>query len=347
MRRVLSPGMAYRAGALAVSLAIILILVAVSGKPPLDVLGALVNGAFGTEDQTGRVFATLVPLLLCSSGLAFTFVAGLYNLGVEGQVIAGAVATTLVLRTLQNTALPAEIVMALGIVGGALGGVAWGMAGGALSVFGRISEIFIGLGMNFVATGMAIYLVFGPWKRPGVASLSGTEPFDQRLWLGTFGRTEAAPAALVIALAGLLATIIILRGTSFGLRLRAVGLNLRASGVLGIPAARQLLASFAICGLFAGLAGALQVLGIFHRLVPGVSGNLGFLSLLVVMLVNFNPVWILPVAAFFSALNVGSLRLPLNFQLESALAGVIQGLLVLAALIGRGLSERFGKSRSG
>lgn len=329
-----------RISALALSVLAVVMLVALTGRPPLEVLGSLVTGAFGTPDQAGRVIATLVPLILCSAGLAFTFTAGLYNLGVEGQVIAGAIATTFVLRTLQDAGLPPPLIIALGLLGGAFGGMAWGLLAGLLHVYGRISEIFAGLGLNFVAQGMAVYLVFGPWRRPGVASMSGTAPFPESLWLGTLGRTDASPAALAIALAVLIFTIVVLRGTFFGLRLRAVGRNLRASNVLGIPAARLLLRAFILCGAFAGLAGALQVLAVFHRLIPGISSNLGFLSLLVVMLANFNPMWILPIAFFFSALNVGSLRLPLEFQLESALAGVIQGLLVLFALLGRGISER-------
>ena len=99
-----------------------------------------------------------------------------------------------------------------------------------------------------------------------------------------------------------------------------------------------------LCGAFAGMAGALQVLAVFHRLIPNISSNLGFLSLLIVMLGNFNALMVLPVAAFFSVLNVGSLALPIQFQLESALAGVIQGALVLSAVIGRGLSQLAGRT---
>jgi len=99
------------------------------------------------------------------------------------------------------------------------------------------------------------------------------------------------------------------------------------------------MSAFAICGGFAGLAGALQVLAVFHRLIPSISSGLGFLALLIAMLIGLNAWLIVPVAFFFSALNVGSLQLPLALNLESSLSGVIQGMLVLFALLGRGLSE--------
>jgi simple sugar transport system permease protein len=338
----------YRIGALAISLVLIAFVIIVSGASPVTVIGSMIGGAVGNPDQIGRVFATLSPLLLCSAGLVFTFNAGLYNLGVEGQITFGALAATWVLRTLfpegaASGLLPPPLSIALAILVGGIGGMAWGLLAGALHVYGRISEIFAGLGLNFAATGLSIYLIFGPWKRPGVASLSGTQPFDESLWLGTFSNTEATPVALILALIALIVTIIVMRRTYFGLRLRAVGKNLRASYVLGIPARRQLLSAFAICGLMAGVAGALQVVGLFHRLIPNISSNIGFLALLVVMLVNFDPLWILPVAFFFSALNVGSLQLPLSLNLESSLAGVIQGMLVLFALLGRGLAQKYGR----
>jgi simple sugar transport system permease protein len=334
----------YRIGAILISLLLLVLLIVLSGESPLGVAAALWNGAFGTFDQIGRVVSTLTILLLCASGLVFTFTAGLYNLGIEGQVTVGAIVATWALRTFGATQ-PADGttqagVIALAMLAGAIGGTVWGLLAGLLNVYGKVSEIFAGLGLNFVAQALAIFLIFGPWKRPGVASMSGTEPFHESLWLGTFGRTEATPVGIALAVIAAILTIIIIRGTHFGLRLRAVGRNLRASYILGIPATRQLLSSFAICGLLAGIAGAIQVVGNYHRLIPTISGSLGFLSLLVVMLANFNALFVIPVAAFFSALTVGSLQLPLVLQkVDSSLSGVIQGTLVLFALVGRGLAD--------
>lgn len=335
----------YRFGSIILSLILIVLLTVVSGESPLAVAAALWNGAFGTFDQIGRVVATLSILLLCCSGLVFTFSAGLYNLGIEGQITAGAIAATWAIRTFANLQAPPETTqvfpLVLSVVAGAIGGLLWGLLIGVLNVYGKISEIFAGLGMNFVAQGLSIYLIFGPWKRPGVASMSGTEPFNESLWMGRFGTTEATPVSLGLALLAIVITIIIMRQSYFGLKLRAVGRNLRSSFILGIPATQHLLSAFAICGLMAGVAGSLQVTGNFHRLIPTISGSLGFLSLLVVMLAGFNALFVLPVALFFSALNVGSLQLPLVLQkVDSSLSGVIQGMLVLFALLGRGWAQK-------
>ncbi len=309
------------------------------GASPWQVGLSLVRGAFGTPDQLARVLATLAPLLLCASGLVFTFTAGLYNLGIEGQMMMGAIATTGILQLLAP-ALPASLVLFLGILGGAIGGALWGLFTGWLNVFGKVNEIFAGLGLNFVAQGLVLYLIFGPWKRPGVASMSGTELFEPSLWLGTIGKTEASPVALMLGGLALIATWLVTRSTYLGLRLRAVGQNLRAASILGIPATTQLLSAFVLCGALAGLAGALQVTAVFHRLIPNISSGLGFLALLIVLLTGSSVLWILPIAFFFSALNIGSLQLPLALQLESSLAGVIQGAIVLLVLLGRGWDQR-------
>jgi simple sugar transport system permease protein len=328
----------YQIASLAIAFIIIASMILLMGASPIQAFSGIWSGAFGTPRQLARVIATLAPLLLCSSGLLFTFTAGLYNLGIEGQIVFGAIVSMVPIRLFQDV-LPAPLVILLAILCGGIGGAFWGFLGGVLKVYGRIDEIFAGLGLNFVADGLALYLIFGPWQRAGVASMSGTEQFKESIWLPTFGRTEASPIALGLGIAALIITMIVMRGTYFGLQLRAVGHNLRASYILGIHSIRQLMSAFVICGAFAGIAGSLQVLSVFHRLIPSISSGLGFLALLVAMLIGFNAWLILPVSFFFSALNIGSLQLPLTLNLESSLAGVIQGMLVLAVLLGRGLSE--------
>lgn len=328
----------YQAGAILLGCLLIGGIILLAGGTPLSVLASLGWGAVGTGDRIGRVLATLAPLLLCTSGLMFTFTAGLYNIGIEGQMMMGAIAATGVMRLTQNH-LPPTWVIGLALIAGTIGGMGWGLLAGGLNVYSRINEIFSGLGLNFVADGLALYLIFGPWQRQGVASMSGTEPFPASLWLPTIGPTDVSPIALGLGLLAVGVTGIGLRGSHFGLQLRAVGQNRQAAYVLGVPAVRQLLSAFAIAGGGAGLAGALQVLVIFHRLIPNISSNLGFLAFLIGLLIGQNLWLLLPVALFFSALNVGSLQLPLTLNLESSLAGVIQGTLVLTVLLGRGWAD--------
>ena len=206
------------------------------------------------------------------------------------------------------------------------------MIAGYLKTRGEVNEIFAGLGLNFVAQGIILWLIFGPWRRPGVASMSGTETFPMPLWLPQLPSLRLSPPALAIVLAALLATGLMLRYTRIGLNLKAIGSNPNAAFLFGLKPVRYMVVAMCFAGGFAGLAGGLQVSGVYHRLLPAISSNYGYLALLVVMLCNYNIWLVAPVAFFFACLNVGSIQLPMVLQLDSSLAGVIQGALVLAIL---------------
>jgi general nucleoside transport system permease protein len=99
--------------------------------------------------------------------------------------------------------------------------------------------------------------------------------------------------------------------------------------------------AFMICGALGGLAGAIQVTGVYYRLIPSISSGYGYLGLLVAMLINFRALWAIPVALFFAALNIGSIQLPIVLRLDSTLSGVLQGSLVLFVLMMDGVRRRF------
>lgn len=316
-----------------------LVLLAVNA-PPIEAFKNIIVGSVGSIGKIADTFIAFVPLLLATAGLLITFTAGLWNIGVEGQIVVGAIFTTFVFRELQETATPAWVIFVLGFLAGALGGALWAAVVGALRTFGGVNEIFGGLGMNFVATALTIWLIFGPWKRPGIASMSGTQPFLDRVWLPTLEGTRLSPVTLVIAALVIVIVYFLLQGTYFGLRLKAVGRNPRAAHLLGIPTNSYLMLSFILCGAFAGLAGAVQVEAVYHRLIPSISSGYGFLGLLVAMLVNMSPIWIIPVSFFYAALNIGSIQLPLVLKVDSTFSGVLQGSLVLFALIMDGVRRR-------
>lgn len=315
----------------------------VAGAPPLAAYSNILKGAFGSTNSFSNVLVSWVPLLLVTVGLLATFSAGLWNIGIEGQITLGAIFTTGVMRWGLQLELPPTAIILLGLLAGMLGGACWAALAGALKTYGGVNEIFGGLGLNFVATAFTLWLIFGPWKRPGIGSMSGTEPFPAEVNLPQFSGLRLSPWSVVIALAALVIIYFLLRNTYFGLKLKAVGKNIRASFLLGIPTTRYMMMAFMICGGLAGLAGALQVTAVYHRLIPSISSGYGFLGLLVAMLINFQAIWAMPVALFFAALNIGSIQLPIVLKLDSTLSGVLQGALVLFVLMMEGVRQRWQK----
>ncbi len=316
---------------------------ALADAPPWAAYQSLFAGAFGSGSKVARVFTVWVPLTLCACGLLYTFRIDLWNIGVEGQVVFGAVGATWVLRSGLGNASPTTALV-LALAAGAAAGAGWAFLAGILKTRGGVNEIFAGLGLNFVAQGVVLWLIFGPWRRPGVASMSGTEPFPPELWLsalsGGISWGRLSPVAAGLALAAVIGTGFLLSRTKIGLCLRAVGRNPRAARLFGLSPGRYMLLAMALAGGLAGLAGTIQVTAVYHRLIPSISSNYGYLALLVAMLSNYR-LWAVPaIAFFFAALNVGSVQLPMVLQLDSSLSGVIQGALVLATLFVHGWSRR-------
>jgi len=309
----------------------------VLGASPFEAGEALVTGAVGSPAKLGYVLTAWVPLCLCAAGLLVTFAAGLWNIGVEGQVVLGAVFATGVMRLLQNAAPPVVVWLAAGLAA-LLGGALWAILAGALKRWGGVHEIFGGLGLNFVAGSLALYLVMGPWQRPGSASTGGTEAFPPELWLPAWSGWNVSGVELFLGLLALVLVAVLLRGSAFGLRLKAIGLNWYAAYLRGVSTERHLLLAFALCGGLAGLAGFVRVAGASagHNLVPEISSGYGYLGILVVLLADMSLAWCVPISVFFAAILMGSVGLS-YLGLDSSLGQVFQGLLVLGVLMARGV----------
>ena len=331
----------FQVGGLIVSLLFVSLILLLAKSKPLEAFQLIWEGATGNSTRFANVFVVWVPLLLVTCGLLATFTAGLWNIGIEGQITVGAIFTTGVMRMFLDTDASPVLVIIISILAGMVGGAIWASLAGVLKTFGGVNEIFGGLGLNFIATALNIGLIFGAWSRSGVASMSGTEPFPDQFWLPTFETFRISIWSVIFAVVGLIIIYFILQGTHFGLRLKAVGKGMKSAFRMGIPTWQHMMLSFVICGLFAGLAGAIQVTAVYHRLIPSISSGYGFMGLMIAMLINFQAIWVAPIALFFAALNIGGIQLPIVLKLDSSLTGVLQGSLVLFVMLAQGVKQRF------
>ena len=319
------------------ALAFAVILLVLVGESPGAALNAMVSGAVGSAARIGDTLTAWTTLSLAAAGLAITFTAGLWNIGVEGQMIAGAIAASFVAREMSA---PPAVMIPLVLMAGFVGGALWAALAGMLKVKGRVNEIFGGLGLTFVAISLSTYLIIGPWQRAGAASTGGTDPFPGNAWLPTLGNLRVSLVAIIVAVLALVIVYVLLRGTRFGLRLKAVGQNLQSSALFGIANARYLLTAFALGGGLAGIAGAIRVTGFYHKLVPGPSGGHGYLGILIVLLAAYQAKWIAPLAFFFAIVAVGASQLPLQLGLDASLGGILRSVLVLFVLLAGGWQAR-------
>ncbi|MCI0578340.1 MAG: ABC transporter permease [Chloroflexi bacterium] len=297
---------------------------------PLAAFQAMFEGAFGDSSKTLSVLAFWIPLLLAAAGLLVTFTAGLWNIGVEGQIVMGAIGASWIALKVQA---PGLVLIALEVVVAMLAGALWAGLAAVLKTRGRVHEIFGGLALNNLAIIFTNYLISGPWQPPEGGSFRGTQPFQDAALLPLFRDSHFSPLSLVLTLIAFGLVALALRGTFWGLKLKALGKNPYSAFLLGVSSERETILAMMFCGALAGLGGAVRVLSWFDSLRQSISGGIGFLALLVVMLAGYRLFWVPLIAFFFSAVLNGSISLQLRTQLHSSLGGILTGVMVLFVLL--------------
>ncbi len=325
---------------IAVSLLITALLIIIVGNNPLEVVHLVLSGAFGSSTSLGGVVNFWMPLAFCVVGLVVTFRAGLWNIGIEGQLMAGAIGASYVGLFVRD--LPTPLWILLAIIAGAGAGMVVSLIISVLKTRLGINEIFGGVAMNALVNVYSIYLISGPWQPPEGGSAQATQPFPREVWLTPFSQDFPVSLPYLGLLFGMIALVsVLLNNTRWGLQLKATGKNPRSALLLGVPIERSTLTAFLLCGALAGMGGAHRVLETYHSLRPLISGGIGFLALLVVLLAGARLLWAVGIAFVSAAILTGSTRLKIALQLDASLANVLQGLVVLCILLFNGIRERF------
>lgn len=324
-----------------VALVIIIALLSLENLNPADVWDSLYAGAWGRERQQVRVLNAMLPLLLCSTGLLITFSAGLWNIGIEGQLMMGALGATLGALFLdmgdQNTQIAVQFALAM-----AAGG-SWGLLAGILKTRGGVNEIFGGVALNFIAAAFASFLIAGPWapERGGTGSRTGSFPPEALLSAEIIDGAPRSELAVQIAFGSFVIIALMLWFSRFGLQIKAMGRNADSAKALGLPIERNTWLAMGLCGVLAGLAGTILVAyPPIGQLQAGESGGIGFAALLVVLLAAIRPLLVPPIVFVFAFLSIGSVRLQSQAELDPSFVDVLQGILVLVVLLFDGFRQR-------
>lgn len=312
------------------ALIFIIILLYIFGANPFESLSIMFLNPFGNSSKILSVMAFWVPLTLCSAGLLVTFTAGLWNIGVEGQMILGSLAASWIALTVEA---PPVVLIFLEIITAMLAGALWGALIAFLKTHGKVHEIFGGLALNNLANILVLYLIAGPWQPPEGGSFRGTQPFQDAALLPLFSKSRFSPLSFVLTIIALVIVFYALNNSFWGLKLKALGKNTRSAFLLGVSSKRETIFAMMFCGALAGLGGAVRVLSWFDSLRQNISGGIGYLALLVVMLATYRLILVPFISFFFSLVLNGSLTLQLKTQLHSSLGGILTGVMVLFVLL--------------
>ncbi len=311
-----------------VALAIGSALLLSTGHSPQTAFAALWRGAAGSQAALYNLVNKTVPILLCAAGISIAIRARLWNIGAEGQLYMGALVATWVGLNLPEGA-PRVLGIALVLVAGGIGGLVLAAISAVLKAFLDVSEILSTLMLNYIAILLVGYLVSGPWADPTTFGMPYTPLLPQNVMmpklLGTihFG--------IVPALAAVLVLLFLESSTRFGYRLRVFGDAPRAALYGGISARRIILASLMLAGVFAGIAGALEVTGSTGRLQAGLSPGYGFVAIMVAALGGARAIPVLLCSILYAGLLNGGFSLQVS-GIPPAIATLLQAIIMICVL---------------
>ncbi|MDR7568033.1 MAG: ABC transporter permease, partial [Armatimonadota bacterium] len=298
------------------------------GVSPFVAYRAIAEGTFLDPRALPEVVRMAIPLLLVGSGLVLAFRAQFWNIGTEGQLLAGAVAATGI--ALFSPLPPALLIPAMFAAGFALGAL-WAAVPALLRLRWGAHEVLTTLLLNYVAAYGVEWLVHGPWKGPSMMGFAYTDLFPEAAWLPLLGGTRVHWPTLVLGLGFAVFGSVLLYRTVLGFEIRVQGDNPEAARYAGIPAARTVLAVALLSGGAAGLAGVGEVAGIHHRLLsPGqVSMGYGYAGILVAWLARGNPLGTILSALLLGLVFTSGDVMQVALQMPFRVTDVFNGLILL------------------
>ena len=316
--------------ALATTVVIGVILFSVLGKDPLRGLQIFFVEPLKNAYALSELSVKATPLVLIALGLAVCFRSSVWNIGAEGQYIAGALAAGWVaLQAGPGTGR--SIVVAI-LVAGVIGGMAWAAIVALLRERWNASEILVSLMLVYVADLLLAWLVYGPWKDPQGYNFPQTITFAAATKLPRLVEGLRAHIGVVIALAAVLACWLFLFRSFRGFQLQVGGLAPAAARYAGYSSRGALWTALLLSGGLAGLAGALETAGPLGQLTPYVPAGYGFAAIIVAFVGRLHPVGIVFAGVLMSMFYIGGELAQSRMGLPKSLTGVFQGLLLFALL---------------
>jgi general nucleoside transport system permease protein len=317
-------------GGAGVLIAVLLALLVAGGYPVSAALTALWNGSLGSwYALTSGTLVRAVPLMLTGCGVAIAFRAGVFNIGAEGQFLAGATAAVGVALALPDASIVSRLIA---LAAGGIAGGAWaGIAAFLRSRFG-VLEVISTIMLNFLALHIVSYLVRGPLQEP-THVYPQTSAIAAAIHLGRIPGAGRLHVGLVFALSTLVLCGWLMRHTATGFRLIAVGESpTAAASAGGIDVARVTRRAFLASGTLAGLAGAIEVLGVTFALYENISPGYGFTAIAVALLAGLDPWRVILSATLFAALEAGSGAMQRDANVPSSVVLVVEAILILAVV---------------
>lgn len=290
---------------------------------PLTAYSALLQGAFSSFDAIVSTFVDAAPLILSGLAVGVGFKAGLFNIGGKGQFLIGGLAAAAAGAALAHVspllAIPGAILA--GMVAGAL----YGAIPGALKAYTGAHEVVTTIMLNYIAEQTVSYVIVGPLHAQGASFARSPDVLNAALpvLLGRNGHIGVLFALIAVPIAWWL-----LYRSTIGFEVRTVGANPDAARYAGMRPRMLIVMTMTICGMFAGLAGAGEILGLSHFMPASYSTNVGFDGITVALLGRSHPVGILFAGLLLGAMRAGAGLMQIQAHIPVQMVDVLQGAIL-------------------
>ncbi len=314
------------------------------GANPIETYRAMLAGAFGTVEQwqdgqfynVSELLVKAVPLIFTGLSVSVAFRMLFWNIGAEGQLVMGGIATAAVALFLPDLLpwIPQTpwVYLPLMIIAAILAGAFWALIPALLKAYLRVNEIITTLMFNYIAILWYQFLFTTSWKDPEGFGFPGSAEIAQFAWLPRFsGRLHYG---LLLALVAAVLVWLIMGRMRWGYEIRLIGENSRAANYAGVSIIRNIILVMLLSGGLAAMAGFVEVAAISHRLQHGLAVGYGFTGIIVAWLGRLNPFGVVIVAFLLSALIVGGEQIQITMGLPASVSGVLQGAILLFVLGG-------------
>ena len=299
------------------------IVMLVGGFNPILAYTALVQKVFGNMYNIGETIRQITPLIFTGLAVAFAFRTGLFNIGAEGQFIIGMVAATAVGISFE---LPAIIHAPLAVLAGGIAGGLWGSVAGYLKAKRGVNEVITSIMMNWVALYLANWVMntFYVPKGQQRSEVIHESAMISLTWLSEMFDNARLHWGTLIAVVAAIFFYVIMWKTKTGYELRAVGFNPHASEYAGMNVSRNIFKAMFISGLFAGIGGASEILGVFHyQAILTAQPGYGFDGIAVALIGGNTPVGVVLAAILFGMLTFGGAGIQFSAGVPVELISVV------------------------
>lgn len=301
---------------------------------PLKAYGALVDGSIGSTNAIVQTLVEATPLVLAGLAVALGFKAGLFNIGAQGQFLLGALGAAMVGGWMADVS--PWIAVPLALLAGVIAGAIYGFIPGALKAFTGAHEVVTTIMLNYIALYILAYLITGPLRDPFATFARTVDVGNAALplvdvlfgWIPGFPATRNGHIGILLAAAAVPIVWWVLFRSTLGFQIRAVGANPDAARYAGMRPRALIVLTMTLSGLLAGLAGAIQILGLTKHMPIGYASSIGFDAIAVALLGRSHPVGVLLAALLFGAMRAGSGLMQVRAGIPVQMIDVLQGVIL-------------------